>query len=64
MHIGPITPDRELYAAPSGYVVGLRREIGTGVWLVRVLNFATYRHVCKRFETEAAAREEYAKWCF
>lgn len=63
MHIGAPAPERELYAAPSGYVIGLRREIGSTDWLVRVLNFATYKHVIMRFAGEHAARAEYARWC-
>lgn len=63
VHIKPPATDCELYAAPSGYVVGIRREIGSTDWLVRVLNFATYKHLAFRFADEAAARVEYFRWC-
>lgn len=59
-------PLTTLFSSPSGYWIVTAREIGpngaTGLWYVRVLDFATYKHRRFDFPTEAQARTEADLW--
>lgn len=48
--------------SPSGMWVVLRALEVPGFWIVRVLNFATWKHTEVEFESEAAARKYVALW--
>lgn len=52
----------EGFLTPSGMWVVLRPLGEPDFWLVRVLNFATWKHTEVEFESEAAARKYVALW--
>lgn len=62
--IGTKSPSapREQFASPAGYWIVLRPEIGAPGWIVRILNFASFKYRKLAFDTEAEARYEANKW--
>ena len=53
---------KEAVLAPSGFYVVLREAIGRPGWVVRVLDFALWKHREFRFPDEASARTEFTRW--
>ena len=53
---------REMIGTPAGYVLVLRQEVGADHWILRVLNFATWKHLKYSYPTEAEARTAYDMW--
>jgi hypothetical protein len=53
----------EQFWSPSGYFIVVRPHVGgTGGWIVRVLNFATWKHRERQFLTESDARKYADLW--
>lgn len=52
----------EPFFTPIGYYVVTAQEIGSDVWYVRVLDFATWKHRRFDFPTEVEARTEADRW--
>jgi hypothetical protein len=52
----------ETFWSPAGYYVAVRQDIGTDAWLVRVLNFVTFKHRTFTFPDPAAARSHADLW--
>jgi hypothetical protein len=48
--------------SPAGYWIVVRPEIGKPVWIVRVLNFASFKYVTHEFPDETAARSYADMW--
>ena len=46
----------------GGLWICVRPEIGRPGWIVRVYNFATWKHKTLTFETEKEARTEAVRW--
>lgn len=53
---------RSAFLAPSGYYVVMRPDIGRDGWVVKVYNFATWKHREARFADEATAHGYYVQW--
>jgi hypothetical protein len=63
MRLGPVTKNFKVldqFWSPAGYWVVLF-QYGDR-WLVKVHNFATFRHTGTEFETEAEARRHCDLW--
>lgn len=52
----------EAFFSPSGMWVVLRALDAPDFWIVRVLNFATWKHTEVEFESEEAARKYVTLW--
>lgn len=52
----------EAFESPAGYWVVLRPEIGKPVWIVRVLNFVSFKYLKHEFHTETEARTYADMW--
>lgn len=53
---------RKMIGNPDGLVIVCREEIGAPGWIVRVLNFATWKHLKYSYATQAEAEREFLKW--
>lgn len=54
--------DTDAFFSPGGYYIIVRQDVSEAYWVVRVLDFADWKHRRDEFPTEAKARAEADRW--